>query len=115
MAAVTQPKRQRRIRRRRTLNFTAANSQQRIPNRNNTAFKIPANSMKINAEPNSNRNKNSMSPFALAGLHSPSTNHKSQVTNHANSRYNQASICARPQSNSCTSRAIIEAPKGKVA
>lgn len=115
MAAVTQPKRQRRIRRRRTLNFTAANSQQRIPNRNNTAFKIPANSMKINAEPNSNRNKNTMSASALAGLSPRTTGHKSQLTNHANSRYNQASICALPQSNSCTSRAITKAPKGKVA
>jgi hypothetical protein len=40
--------------------------------------------------------------------------HKSPITTHK-SRYTEASICARPQSNSRTSRAIIKAPKGKVA
>ena len=115
METATPTKSARRTRRRRTLNFTAANSQQHIPNRNNTTFKIPANSMKIKAKPISNRNKNSAAAHLFTGCGSPATNHKSRVTNHANSRYNQASICALPQSNSCTSRAIIKAPKGKVA
>ena len=43
------------------------------------------------------------------------TNHKSRVTNLANSRYNQAFICASPQSNGCTEQAITEALKGKNA
>jgi hypothetical protein len=115
MEAATQANRARRTRRRPTLNFTNVNSQQRIPNRNNTAFKIPANSMKIKAEPNSNRNKNSATAHAFTDHGAPATNHKSRLTNQANSGYNQASICAPPQSNSCTNRAIIKASKGKVA
>jgi hypothetical protein len=37
-------------------------SQQTLSNRNKIAFKIPPNSMKINAEPNLNRNKNRSAP-----------------------------------------------------
>jgi hypothetical protein len=33
-----------------------------FPNRNNTSFKIPSNSLKINLEPNPNRNTNSLAP-----------------------------------------------------
>jgi hypothetical protein len=124
MEAAIQAKRARRRRRRLTLNFITANSPA-LPNRNKVAFKIPANSMKIKAEPNSNRNTNTVLPFSLAGLQLRAKNHESQLalsaprsvlrdTNHK-SRYTEASICARPQSNSRTSRAIIQAPKGKVA
>ena len=56
-------------------------SQDLISNRNTTSFKIPANAMKINPKPKSNRNKKTIPPF-LAHRESPSTNHYSPITNH---------------------------------
>jgi hypothetical protein len=38
-----------------------------LPNRNKTSFKIPRNALKINLEPNPNRNKNSVRRFWRAG------------------------------------------------
>jgi hypothetical protein len=46
-----------------------------LPNRNNIAFKIPPNFMKIKAEPNSSRNKNHTARRF--------TGHRSQITNRA--------------------------------
>lgn len=115
MVAATQTKQPRRVRRCQPLNFTTSNLHQSLSNRNNASFKIPANSMKINAKPNSNRNTDSALALVFTNHRSPATNHNSQLTIPTNSRYNQASICASPQSNRRTSRAIIEAPKGKVA
>ena len=53
-------------------------AQATLPNRNNTSFKIPRNALKINLEPNPNRNKNSVRPnFTGCGPR----HHESGVTN----------------------------------
>jgi hypothetical protein len=60
----------------------------RLSNRNNTSFKILANSMKTNANRISNRNKNASdrsskrSATPITAPKSSSTNHGSQITNH---------------------------------
>ncbi len=66
-----------------------------LPNRNNTPFKIPRNTLKINVEPNPNRNKNSVTPgytdrkpqIANQEILTPRgpgvANQNSQVTNYA--------------------------------
>ena len=59
-----------------------------LSNRNNTSFKILANSMKTNANRISNRNKNASersskrSAAPITAPKSSSTNHGSQITNH---------------------------------
>lgn len=115
METAPRANRPRRIWRRQTLNFTSSILQQPLSNRNNASFKVSANSLKTNAKQNSYRNMNSRLAHVFTSGGASATNDKSQLTNHSNSRYNQASICAPPQSNRRTSRAIIKAPKGKVA
>jgi hypothetical protein len=62
--------------------------QPRLSNRNNTSFKILANSMKTNANRISNRNKNASdrsstrSAAPITAPKSSCTNHGSQITNH---------------------------------
>ncbi len=53
-----------------------------LPNRNNTSFKTPRNALKINLEPNPNRNKNGVRRV-FAGRKPRVTNHAAQFTNHA--------------------------------
>ncbi len=50
-------------------------------NRNNTSFKIPRNSMKINVKPNSNRNTNA-SKRHFDGRLARTTNHNSRIAPH---------------------------------
>ncbi len=50
-------------------------------NRNNASFKIPCNSLKMNAKPNPNRNTN-VSSRGFLGHPARATNHNSRITNH---------------------------------
>jgi hypothetical protein len=105
MVSATHGGKTRRVSPRRTLGF-ALPTLGGLSNRNRPAFKNVANSINLNEKVFSNRNSNSSSAHSLATAREP------RITSH-NSRYTKASIGALRASN--MSRAIIEAPKGKIA
>ena len=73
-----------------------------ISNRNTTSFKIPANPMKINPKPNSNRNKNTTSPrreSPFTNLPRRQAGHHSQITNHDSQTAGSASRSASRDAN----------------